>query len=67
MRTAGIGANVHYIPVHLHPWYRQLGFKEGDFPIAEAYYQRAISLPLYYGLSEEEQDFTIAQLKDALN
>jgi UDP-4-amino-4,6-dideoxy-N-acetyl-beta-L-altrosamine transaminase len=55
MREAGIGVNVHYIPVHLHPYYRALGFKAGDFPNAEAYYQRAITLPLFPRLSDADQ------------
>ena len=46
MREAQIGVNVHYIPVHLQPYYRNLGFKVGDFPLAESYYERAISLPI---------------------
>lgn len=67
MREEGVEVNVHYIPVHLHPWYRQLGFREGDFPIAEDYYRRAMTLPLYFGMSEEQQDFVVAQLKNVLN
>ncbi len=51
LRQAGIGANVHYIPVHLQPYYRKQGFQEGDFPLAEAFYQQAITLPLHPGLS----------------
>ncbi|GAB4276513.1 MAG: UDP-4-amino-4,6-dideoxy-N-acetyl-beta-L-altrosami ne transaminase [Coriobacteriia bacterium] len=56
MRKAGIGVNVHYIPVHLQPYYRKLGFKEGDFPKSEAYYELAITLPLYPAMTEEQQD-----------
>lgn len=51
LRQADIGANVHYIPVHLQPYYRKQGFQEGDFPLAEAFYQQAITLPLHPGLS----------------
>ena len=51
LRLADIGANVHYIPVHLQPYYRKQGFQEGDFPLAEAFYQQAITLPLHPGLS----------------
>lgn len=58
-RAAGIGVNLHYIPVHLQPFYRALGFGDGDFAQAEDYYARAISLPLYYGLTEEDQDIVI--------
>jgi dTDP-4-amino-4,6-dideoxygalactose transaminase len=51
----GIRTQVHYIPIHLQPYYRErFGFREGDFPIAEAYYRRALSLPLYPAMTEEE-------------
>ena len=66
LRESGIGVNVHYIPVHTQPYYRQLDHNAGDFPQAEAYYARAISLPMYYGLTTEEQDFVIAAVKEAL-
>jgi UDP-4-amino-4,6-dideoxy-N-acetyl-beta-L-altrosamine transaminase len=55
MRQEGIGVNVHYIPVHLLPFHRSKGFAPGDFPEAERYYERAISLPLFYALSDAEQ------------
>ena len=54
LRAAGIGVQVHYTPVHLQPYYLQLGFHEGDFPEAETYACDAISLPLYPGLQEED-------------
>lgn len=66
LRAAGIGVNVHYIPVHTQPYYRKLGFKPGDFPEAEKYYGEAITLPLYYGLSEKDQDFVIGTLRKVL-
>ncbi len=66
LRAAGIGVNVHYIPVHLQPDYRRLGFAPGDFPIAEDYYARAITLPLYPGLSDAEQESVVATLREAL-
>lgn len=66
MRDAGIGVNVHYIPVHLQPYYRKLGFSEGDFPQAERYYANAITLPLYYDLTEAEQDVVVDVLTAAL-
>ena len=63
LRFHGIGANVHYIPVHTQPYYRQhFGFQNGDFPHAEAYYAAAVSLPLYVGLSEAEQDKVVQTL-----
>ena len=55
LRQAKIGVNLHYIPVHTQPYYKQLGFKWGDFPQAEQYYREAISIPIYYGLTEENQ------------
>jgi UDP-4-amino-4,6-dideoxy-N-acetyl-beta-L-altrosamine transaminase len=66
MRADGIGVNVHYIPVHTQPYYRALGFAEGDFPVAEAYYGEAISLPLFPTLTHEQQDEVVAALKKAL-
>jgi UDP-4-amino-4,6-dideoxy-N-acetyl-beta-L-altrosamine transaminase len=66
LRQAGIGVNVHYIPVHTQPYYRRLGFKGGDFPEAERYYDEAITLPLYYNLSEEDQEFVIENLRNVV-
>jgi len=66
LRQAGIGVNVHYIPVHTQPYYRGLGFERGDFPEAERYYDEAITLPLYYRLSDESQDFVIEALSKVI-
>lgn len=66
MRTAGIGVNVHYIPVHLHPYYRNLGFREGDFPNAEHYYRRAITLPLHPRLTHGQQEQVVHALREAI-
>jgi UDP-4-amino-4,6-dideoxy-N-acetyl-beta-L-altrosamine transaminase len=55
LRGAGIGVNVHYIPIHLQPYYRALGFADGDFPAAEAYYAKALSLPLFPKMTEAQQ------------
>lgn len=66
MRAAGIGVNVHYIPVHLQPYYRDLGFREGDFPHAERYYRRAITLPLHPGLTHAQQDRVVAALGEVI-
>jgi UDP-4-amino-4,6-dideoxy-N-acetyl-beta-L-altrosamine transaminase len=63
---AGIGVNLHYIPVHLQPYYQKLGFSQGDFPEAEKYYSEAISLPLYYGFTEEKQDYIIEKMREIL-
>ena len=63
LRAAGIGVNVHYIPVHTQPYFQKLGFTCGQFPVAEAYYQEAISLPLYPTLTVSQQLIVIAELK----
>jgi dTDP-4-amino-4,6-dideoxygalactose transaminase len=67
LRASGINANVHYIPVHTQPYYRKLGFKPGDFPQAEAYYAEAISLPMYYSLSDADQDYIAERLRALLS
>lgn len=66
MRRAGIGVNVHYIPVHLQPHYQALGFRERQFPMAEAYYRQALTLPLFPDLSDTGQDAVVAALTEAL-
>lgn len=66
LRQARIGVNLHYIPVHTQPYYQQLGFKWGDYPQAESYYQQAISIPLYYGLTQEDQDRVVTSLQKIL-
>jgi dTDP-4-amino-4,6-dideoxygalactose transaminase len=66
LRQAGIGVNLHYIPVHTHPYYQYLGFRWGEFPAAEKYYQEAISLPLYYELTKTEQDIVVEALQKVL-
>lgn len=67
LRGAGIGVNLHYIPVHIQPYYQNLGFQSGDFPKAEKYYQNAISIPLYYGLTDQEQDEVITKMYEILS
>lgn len=66
LRADGIGVNLHYIPVHTQPHYRAMGFAPGQFPQAEAYYAEAISIPLYAGLSDADQDKVVAALGRAL-
>ena len=66
LRAAGIGVNVHYIPVHTQPYYRRMGFRSGDFPRAEAYYAQAISLPMFAALTDAQQDEVVAALREAL-
>jgi UDP-4-amino-4,6-dideoxy-N-acetyl-beta-L-altrosamine transaminase len=66
LRAEGIGVNLHYIPVHLQPYYQALGFQPGHCPEAERYHGEAISLPLYPGLSEADQDYIVAALRRLL-
>ena len=66
LRQAGIGVNVHYIPIHCQPFYRSLGFKLGDFPAAEQYYAGAITLPLFPSMTSLQQDRVVTALRDAL-
>lgn len=66
LRENGIGVNVHYIPVHTQPYYEDMGFKSGDFPEAEQYYREAISLPMFHGMTEEQQDKVVCVLSEIL-
>jgi dTDP-4-amino-4,6-dideoxygalactose transaminase len=61
-REAGVLVNVHYIPVHTQPYYRQLGFEPGAFPEAERFYSEAMSLPMFPALSDEQQAQVVAML-----
>jgi UDP-4-amino-4,6-dideoxy-N-acetyl-beta-L-altrosamine transaminase len=65
LRGENIAPNVHYFPIHLQPYYRRLGFSPGDFPNAERYYSRALTIPLYPTMTDEEQDHVIAALQRA--
>jgi UDP-4-amino-4,6-dideoxy-N-acetyl-beta-L-altrosamine transaminase len=67
LRQNNIFAQVHYIPVHTMPYYRSQGFKKGDFPVAEAYYEECLSLPMFPTLTEEEQDFVIKTVINFIN
>jgi UDP-4-amino-4,6-dideoxy-N-acetyl-beta-L-altrosamine transaminase len=67
LREHGIGVNLHYIPVHTQPYYRQLGFSDSNFPQSMAYYREAISLPIYFGLDEQMQNKVVASLGEILN
>jgi UDP-4-amino-4,6-dideoxy-N-acetyl-beta-L-altrosamine transaminase len=62
LRANNIYTQIHYIPIHLMPYYRQLGWKDGDLPHAEYYYKKCISLPMYPTLTDELQDFVIAKV-----
>jgi dTDP-4-amino-4,6-dideoxygalactose transaminase len=67
LREQGIGVNLHYIPVHIQPYYREMGFSENDFPQSMAYYRDAISLPMFQGLTNEQQDTVVAVLTEILS
>lgn len=64
LRTHNIFAQVHYIPVHTMPYYKQFGWKKGDFPLSEEYYAHCLSLPMYPTLTDEQQDFVIKCIKE---
>jgi len=64
LRAENIGVNVHYIPVHLHPYYRdRFGYRGGEYPAAEAAYERLISLPMFHGMSDQDVEDVIAAVK----
>jgi perosamine synthetase len=68
LRAENIGVNVHYIPVHLHPYYRErFGYKGGEFPVAEAAYERLISLPMFHGMSDQDVSDVIAAVCKVLS
>lgn len=66
LRAEGIGVNLHYIPVHLQPYYQRMGFVKGDFPHAERYYEEAISIPMFQTMSDAQQDEVVAAIKKVL-
>lgn len=66
MKAKGVCLNLHYIPVHTQPYYQNLGFKHGDFPVSEKYYEEAFTLPLYYSLTDEQQEYVVSALKEVL-
>jgi perosamine synthetase len=68
LRAENIGVNVHYIPVHLHPYYReQLGCKAGDYPVAEAAYERLIRLPMFHGMSDQDVEDVLVAVPNVTN
>ena len=67
MREAGILVNLHYIPVHMQPYYQAMGFKAGRFPQAEQYYKEAMSIPMFPTMTKEQQDKVIVTLKELLS
>ena len=67
LKSKGVFAQVHYIPVHLHPFYNKLGFNEGDYPNVESYYKKCLSLPIFPELRIKEVDYVISQILSFLN
>jgi perosamine synthetase len=68
LRSAGIGVNVHYIPVHLHPYYRRTyGYGKGLCPVAEAEYEKIISIPMFPALTDSDQDYVIQKIMESVN
>ncbi len=67
MLNKGIGVNIHYIPIHLQPYYKDFGFKKGNFPEAEKFFNEEISLPIFPGLKLKEQKYIIKTLKEFFN
>ena len=66
LRNAGVGVNIHYIPIHTQPYYQKLGFSFGDFPESESYYREAVSLPIFPDLSERDQGFIVSAVRNCL-
>ena len=67
LRYNQVGVNLHYIPVHRHPYYEKLGFKKNDFPEAEKFYSKTISLPIFPNLKKKQQEMVISSLRSALS
>lgn len=66
LRDHGLGVNLHYIPVHTQPYYQAMGFAYGDFPAAEQYYREAISIPMFHGMTDDQQTQVIDAVKSVL-
>jgi len=68
LRAEGLGVNVHYIPVHLHSYYREnFGYRGGEYPVAEGVYQQLISLPMFHGMSEQDVEDVIEAVSKVVN
>ena len=66
LKSRGIAANVHYIPIHLQPFWQRLGFKTGDFPSSEQYYSQTLTIPLFPSLTKNQQDYVIDNIQESL-
>jgi dTDP-4-amino-4,6-dideoxygalactose transaminase len=65
LRQRGIGTSVHFIPLHLHPYYqKKWGYRPGEFPVAEDYFDRCISLPIYPSMTDEDINQVVEALQD---
>jgi UDP-4-amino-4,6-dideoxy-N-acetyl-beta-L-altrosamine transaminase len=64
LRDEGIGVQVHYVPVHYHPVSQDMGYSKGDFPVAEAVYEKLISLPIFPEMTDAQQDFVVIKLRE---
>ena len=67
LRQHGIYVNLHYIPIHFHPYFKKLGFKKGMFPRSEKYYSKAISIPIYPLLRSDEQEYVCEKIQKGIN
>ncbi len=67
LREKGVNVNLHYIPIYRHPYYRERGYAFADYPESEAYYREAITLPMFFDLQEDQQDFVIRSLSEVLS
>jgi dTDP-4-amino-4,6-dideoxygalactose transaminase len=67
LRHLNILVQVHYIPVHYQPYYRNQGWNKGDFPVAESFYQQCLSIPMYPSLTDDEQDYVIQKMHEFFN
>ena len=68
LKSENIGTSVHFIPLHLHPYYqRTYGYKRGDFPVAESVFDRTVSLPIYPRMSENDVDDVIASVRKVVD
>ena len=63
LHELGLGVNIHYIPIHRHPFFEKLGFREGDFPQSESYFNQTISLPIFYDLSDESVEEIVESIQ----
>ena len=67
LKARQIGSQVHYIPVPAQPHYRRLGFRPDDYPNAHKYYQEGLSIPLFYDLTDKQQEHVVSAIKELLS